>query len=68
VGTGAGYYFDSKGADYKKNYDAATTPTELLSASSNMNNMATDRNASYGIAAGTALLGLVLWFWPEGGK
>jgi len=69
VGVGSGVYFNQKALDYDKDFDAATTAknaAELRSANSNLSTAKTGRAASYGLSIGTALLGLVLWFLPEG--
>ena len=69
LGAGGGYWFDSKGKDYAKDYDGAKTLGDSLQASvayHNINNAKTDRAVSYGISIGTLILGAILWFLPEG--
>ncbi|HSQ43043.1 MAG TPA: PEGA domain-containing protein [Fibrobacteraceae bacterium] len=62
---GAGAYFNSKGASYKDDYNAATERSVGEAAYDDMDDMKTYRNISYGVALGTVLVGAVLWLWPE---
>lgn len=65
---GAGFYFDGKTADYADDYRAAIANqnvSETQDAYDNTQSSKTWRNTGYGVSAGSAILGLVLWFWPE---
>lgn len=69
LGTGAGWYFNGLGDTAAQDYDAAVTSLDKSAADdafSRTESAQTGRNASYGVAAGTLVLGAVLWFWPEG--
>jgi len=65
---GGGYYFDVQGEGALNDYNRAHLLQDaegLRAAAENMDKDAVRRNAGYGAAAGTALVGLALWFWPD---
>lgn len=67
-GLGGGYYFDGKGVEYGEDYDAAiatASRTDAQKAYDNEVKMENYRNMSYGLAIGTLVIGLGLWFLPE---
>jgi len=67
-GLGGGYYFDGKGVEYGEDYDAAlavSSRTDAQKAYDNEVKMENYRNISYGLAVGTLVIGLGLWFLPE---
>ena len=69
AGAGAGFYFDGQTSDYADDYRKAIADQDVSGTQDAYDNTQSSknwRNASYGVSAGTALLGLVLWFWPEG--
>jgi TolB-like protein len=69
LGAGGGYYFDGQGVKYLTDFNAAKSAgnrTDLRDAAGNVDDSKTYRSASLGLSVGTALIGLVLWFLPEG--
>jgi len=71
VGGGAGFYFNSAGDGYMTDFGNAKTAKDSIAlrrANSNISSASTDRNVSYGVSVGSLIIGLALWFWPEGGK
>ncbi|HSQ40690.1 MAG TPA: CsgG/HfaB family protein [Fibrobacteraceae bacterium] len=63
---GVGGYFNYRGVGYREDYQNTKDTSEVRDYASKMDDMERDRNVSYGISIGTALVGLVLWFLPEG--
>lgn len=69
VDAGVGYYFDFKVGDYRDDYRTAITNKDVSDTKDAYDKTQTSKNLrdmSYGISVGTALVGAVLWFWPEG--
>lgn len=81
AGAGGGYYFNGQAVNHADDYDAAQASyldpsvdrqaealREGQDAYDNLQSAQTGRTVSYGVSAGAAVLGAVLWFWPEGGN
>lgn len=70
-GAGAGVYFNSQGASAKTDYDDAIDALDYDAASTaydDVQSAQTSRNIGCSVSIGSAVIGLVLWFWPEGGN
>jgi TolB-like protein len=79
VSGGAGVWFNQQGAGYAKDYDNAlrnltsssgeqADADRLQSAYDDLKGAKLSRTVSYSVSLGSALIGTVLWFLPEGGK
>jgi len=71
AGLGTGYYFDAKGKEYDKTYDAELKALNKAGATSAYNDIQTaktGRAVGYSVSIGSALVGLILWFLPDGGR
>lgn len=69
VGVGAGVYNNLKGDQYSDDYDDAIKDVDFHDtkvAYDNTHSAETARNTSYGVSIGAAVIGAILWFWPEG--
>jgi TolB-like protein len=73
LGLGGGVYFNQQALAYEDDYNAEhdllhPNKEQLTKIYNDVNETKEARNISYGSSVGTALIGLLLWFWPEGGK
>lgn len=69
VGAGAGVYLNRQGEAASEDYDDAIdkeNPALTKSSYNDTQDAIRGRNVSYGAAVGTGIVGLLLWFWPEG--
>lgn len=69
VGAGVGVYSNLKGDQYSEDYDDAIKAEDSHDtkvAYDNTHSAETARNTSYGVSIGSAVIGAILWFWPEG--
>lgn len=69
AGGGVGYYYDREvshnGEDYERAF-AAHNYNDAKSAYDDGKSAETNRSVALGASIGTVVVGLVLWFWPEG--
>ena len=66
---GVGLYYNQKGNTYADDYESAIlrqNGVDTRSAFDNTQEADQRRNVGYGVSLSMAVLGLVLWFWPEG--
>lgn len=66
--SGAGFYFNQIGLSSKDDLELAVNNHDrpaARTAYADLQNRELGRNVGYGVAAGTAIIGLVLWFLPE---
>ena len=71
VSAGLGVYYNQKAIGYRNDYDAnmnLPNPSKAVAdrAYNNIEDMKTNRVATFSGAGVLALAGIVLWFWPEG--
>lgn len=69
LGAGGAYYFNSKGTEYQSDYwDAREAHNSEDTQTAYDRTQSADRNRSfsYGVSIGSLVVGVVLWFWPEG--
>lgn len=70
-GSGAGVYFNSQGNTAKTDLDLAVeakNKEDAIAAYDDIQDAKNNRNIGYSVSIGSALVALVLWFWPEGGN
>jgi len=71
VGAGGGAFMNQEvksSVDDYRSAEAQHNAVALQDAYDKWESSKTYRNAGYSLSIGTAVLGLILWFWPEGGK
>lgn len=68
LAVGGGAYYHAQAMSAREDYDAAWDSFDrnaALSAYADYNDYRSGRNICFAVGAGTALLGAVLWFWPD---
>lgn len=78
ISAGVGGYFDYQGRGYAEDYDLyrkewQQSPDDDLAKAyqasyDDMESAKAARNVAYGVSIGALVVGLGLWFWPEGGR